>query len=1617
MAGDGKLSDIVWERHPSLYAAAQATYVTKDDAENINTFAWLVKKHDELSELPVNKRAKSFNALDDEIQTLLKEYFETDYAVEEQPQSALGKIFKTIRELPLNPIKGAFTAADSYSRSLGGAYIQSRERGKYSWDEAFNGERIFDDVEEARLKSILPREVFKIAKLSAMGESPGKILSELETAEEFDAFERFRNGDVEFKDAIEQLKNSKISFGRDFARNVFNLKTDDGLLFTLASGTADLFYQIVADPMTYATGGFGKGFQLFGQGIVKGSRSITRFMEGNPADIDKLFQKRNVRAYWDKAGKLIKDLDSKDNITLGEARTQIQRLFPEINNTEFLKLLGQEKIFDAASARQFFKGTQRVEYLLKGKVSPDREVMPVWGWGKELRKSTGVAIDKIFYGSEKAAPVLKTLTDWEDSLIKSGEGFKSPADLETAPDSVRLAKERRGVFQKFVRLFEKAPIVSGIRILEKEVVDPITGKLVMQDEFAQSSEDVYKLARTVFTRREANVVRAAFEQADTAKRYALLRGLYVQIGQSMGLNDTIEGRAFLSNVMSRQFDNSYTESVKWTTKQVDNLAKTNPSLASVIRANDNMWNPTATPEGTASAAVHWQVAGQIAVPRFDIWARNARGGKAAGTKFLGSALDTKLHDDLSSAWTFLTLFPRNGMRGAIDEMITFGLTAPLTSILNWGKGRALSRAYRMVQDPSKKNLLLYQRFLRTGLLKSYDMDDAEYAKILADPTGVEFKKAVLRQYGKESSLRFFNGYSANDAQWIEDAINSGVFADNLQYVQGAVSQGFRNSNKNLSLKKDNLIGQKALLQFNQDKLFEDLRKQSGLAPTIDEIGTGTVSKPGWASKPDIATYRFQWKEQIYMRTLQDPVAARIFLQNINDPDKAIRLIGEHLKKDQAIANRLKMRNTSATDPLGDAAINHYMHLRAVFFDADGELIEGVRKNLNNILVKSKNNKQVEIDQKWLGTHLDDIINDTPPDLAPPELLANLYSKVEVTSNAGEYVTKIQDGGWGIMDNQTSMMFREPAYFANYLSTRKKLDGAQKAMERRLIKNGTDPAMAKDLSNIHFANLSGKLAMERTISYIDNPLVRTNFAFTIRNFSRFFRATEDFFRRYGRAFKNDPQSLMRLRLATLGLSSSGFIHQTEDGEDYFVIPGDSWMWTVSSNIISTLTGEELLAVNPVEFGVKIQMLSPSLDPDSALPSFAGPLAAFPVKAISALLGTDTVSEVLGSGQVKRYFDKYSLGVYSENQGVWGAMVPGSVRKLYAALPLGEQQAQFASASMQAILYTANNPKFQLKEDATFMEKQEHLAMIRATTANLLFLRNIVGLVAPAGLSAMETRDVPDYIKETGFTSMSREFYQLREQMENKGEGGWSEALFKWTYNEENLGKLIYTVPRTERAGGAETAKIQSTKEAADWVAGNPELVRKYPTAALLFAPQMGEFDIGAYSFLKLNGYIKNKTLDQFLTDINLVEEKRRYFQLGRIYEDRIIGTSDPATKSVLRDQLEGIRRNMRISNPELDRDLSDYSFSNAKQLGAIEELESLLASGLVDSNPMSRRLALMLDRYKKSRAAYEYAAVNGLSADRKKMINIGGLGEIEKIAGKDKNLLLAIDALFAPILER
>lgn len=1624
MAGEGKLSDIVWTRHPNLYAAAQSTYLTTDDADNINKYAWLVKKHDELIELPTRQRAKAFNALDSGIQELLKNYFETDYAAEENPDTALGKAWNWIKSLPLNPIKGVFTAADAYSRGIGANYTALTARAfesggkRYSWSEAYDGERLFDEEEEFKIQSILSPEVFNIARRSAMGDSPGEILADLETDAEFEAYERWRSGDEEFKDAIARLKNSKISFGRDFARNVLNLKTDDGLLFKLASGTGDLFWQIVGDPMTYATFGFGKGFQLAGVGIIRGSRAINSVLKGS-RNIDELFENPNVRRYWDKAGKVLKDLDSKDVNVSGSAYVQIQKNFSEINNPELLQLLRDDKVFDAAKAQTFFADKQKLEYLLKGKIRPDFAVMPVWAFGKEIRKNLNVAIDKVFYNGEKSAPILKTINEIEDDLIRSGEVFGTPEQLESVSDTVRLAKQRRTVIEKVARAFERAPVVSGIRILEKEVKDA-EGNLKMVDEFVESSDDIYKLARTIFNRREANGIRLAFEQATTAERYKMLRGLYVQLGQGMGLTDTLDGRTFLSRVMTTQFDNAYTESVQLTKAEIDNFRKSDPILADAIESNGGWWNPTKTPEGVANAAVHWQVAGQIAVPRFDIWAREARGTKATMARFFGGAVDSKFHDTISQSWTLLTLFPRNGMRGAIDEMLTFGLTAPLTSILSWRKGRALSRAYRVVQG-GNESLLLYQRFLRSWF-KGKNVTEDEYKVILSDPTGGEFKKAVIRQYGRESSLRFWGKFDAQDAQWIDEGIGTGTFFDNLVYVQGSTTKGFKNSNPNVSLRDENVIGQKALLELSKTQVLEDMQKRAGLSARKTKQGKTLYStKPEMVSrKTHSLSFDFQWQEQIYMRTLQDPVAARIFLENYKNPTKAIALIKQHLMKDQTIANRLKMRATQPNiDAFDDAALHHFMHLRSVLFGQDGNLLKGIEDNLSKIVVKNKKGKS-ELNIKWLEENLDTVIKDTPDDLAPAQLLANAYDYIGISKNPGEIVQKMQDGMWGIMDNQTAMMFREPAYFANYLYNRKALKGAQDAMERDLINKGTDPNMAKSLASEHYANLSGKLAMERTVAYIDNPLIRSNTAFMIRNFARFFRATEDFYRRYGRAFRNDPQSLIRLRLATLGLSGSGFIHQTEEGEDYFIIPGDSWMWTVSSNIWKALTGNEILAVNPIEFGVKIQMVSPSLDPDSALPSFAGPLAALPIKAVSAILGTEAFSEVpgVGSGSFKRGFDKYTLGVYSENSGWLEASVPGSVRKMINALNRNERNAQFASAAMQATLYAASNPNIKTPgPDATFMEKQEFLAAIRATAANIIFLRNTLGLVAPAGLSAMETKDVPDYIKEAGFTSMSREFYRMREELNETGEASWSEALLKWTYNEKNTGRLIYTVARTERTGPGEVAKIQTTKEAADWVAGNPKIVNKYPVAAMFFAPQMGEFDIGAYSFLKLNGYIKNKQLDQFLTDINLVEEKRRYFQLGRLYEERIQSTADPGMKSFLRSELENIRRNMRMNNPELDRDLSDYSFSNAKQLDAIDQLDSLLKSGLVDSNPMSKRLALMLERYKQNRVAYNYSILNGLSVEKRRLINIGGLGELEGIAGNDKNLLLALDSLFAPILER
>jgi hypothetical protein len=209
---------------------------------------------------------------------------------------------------------------------------------------------------------------------------------------------------------------------------------------------------------------------------------------------------------------------------------------------------------------------------------------------------------------------------------------------------------------------------------------------------------------------------------------------------------------------------------------------------------------------------------------------------------------------------------------------------------------------------------------------------------------------------------------------------------------------------------------------------------------------------------------------------------------------------------------------------------------------------------------------------------------------------------------------------------------------------------------------------------HITSIAEDMAKTRVLSYVDNPEVRSQLAFSTRNFARFYRATEDFYRRVYRTVKYNPEALVRASLTYEGVAHSGFVQTDENGDQYFFYPGLTPVYKVMNKVMKIFGVQDgFKAPMPVEFGAKLKMITPSTNPDSLFPTFAGPLSAISLKAIFAVV------------PALDKFEKALLGQYAEDQPMINAIFPAHVSRLLSTLDRDERVGQYASASRKAAAY--------------------------------------------------------------------------------------------------------------------------------------------------------------------------------------------------------------------------------------------------------------------------------------------------------------------------------------------
>jgi hypothetical protein len=568
-----------------------------------------------------------------------------------------------------------------------------------------------------------------------------------------------------------------------------------------------------------------------------------------------------------------------------------------------------------------------------------------------------------------------------------------------------------------------------------------------------------------------------------------------------------------------------------------------------------------------------------------------------------------------------------------------------------------------------------------------------------------------------------------------------------------------------------------------------------------------------------------------------------------------------------------------------------------------------------------------------------------------------------------------NGMMEIMDSQVNGIFRQPAVMVAYTGLRKKYASLEKQYARQLYEQKTgkvfdytmtqavkdaDMADATNLAEKYFTEIATREAADTILKYADNPAIRSNFAYASRTMGRYYRATEDFYRRIYRLKDVSPRVLYRTRLGHLGLGATGAIHEDTNGDPYVMMPMDNIIYKATDGVIRTLTGQDGYKQPQFnEFTLKLRMMNPSFSQDAGLPTLSGPIAALSVLGFKNILGSvpeaipfigkylDPLGEKAAEG-----VDTFALGNIGENIDITRAIVPATLQKIWATLPFDEKSRQEATAAQQAIAYEAANGRG-LNVNATEQEKADYLKNIRISAHNVIVMRSILGLISPVAPTITDSKGIPDYLKNVGITSLRSEFFDILNSIskDNTGDVQDPYELALVTFIGKNPGKLIYTVSPTSKQT---KIVIKNTDGLKNWAINNKSLINTYGEAAYIFAPQTGTFNPATYNWIKAAGLVENKTLEAYYQDLLVAQDKQTYYDIARRQKEILANESDPQIRANIIAQATYARQALKDANPLLVPELIGEGNDIGKEGVMLKQVEQIINDPKANVDPATRQ---------------------------------------------------------------
>jgi hypothetical protein len=1608
------LKPIVAEASPTLYQAATRANLTPREQTQVEQMSWAVKKNKELTQMSSADARKEFDLLDPNAQEGLKSFFgDADYM--QQPPDfgdrALGAL-KFTGKLLASPLIGLFKVAGAYNRVINQPYKVARQVAQGEsifdwkvWDDAWDGRDLYDNKAIAEAENTFGKAKIYVAKGLLEGKKPGEILEAYGdlTPEITAAIEEAFNSPDSFKQVMDAAKYAQFSPGRDIAR-IFDRKppkngglTGDYIDGTTknVSGVIDFIYQLAIDPLTWITGGTSKaatrGTQL--------AELVTKAGDDVAAGVSQVFKDKGVIKLWDEQfGPEIERLAStKTEAEKAIVRREIGRRFPGYNNDEALEFFAKKKMFNAEKAEDVFSQASNVHLLLSGRLDgmtyrrngvvtarADRRLT------RGLESFLEATFDKAFvsadnfFNAKRGAEELQAKgSDAWDILATAGR----KSDEAVNPQIVEFAKQERDIkgFKNKVDAFGKWAGKMAAR-------NPAGQAVLTGDDAIKTIDTVRNYARLVLDRDMADFVAQKFLASTEDEQIVVMRNLYAAIMQRSGITDDAIMKEYLKKTHNGRA--GFTTTVR---TEVDDQFAGLLSKDTVKYEND-----TALLEGSGAIQPSQIARGVGPLPLEEIALKaNEIKSKQSLIKAAQGATKSKFAKDFTDFWSVFTLFPRLGIRSAIDEGFMYALTAPGRDILNFVKneGRKTGRASAAYTGSSAAEgpvgSVLRKLFGKGPSSQYLGVDDRnKIIEQIAEQAGVspaEVQHLVINQAIADRVKIFLPEKLGDEAMqhWNEAMIyNPDILNTMASSVAARSSLGssfdevIRNNQINLSELSNalNAVGRKMARKKYEgknlsEKEIDELVKNEGLKSgtkyeeyaveklrdanpeyvtlahydnwyirfaTPRQHGRGLKIADDFRVAPAIAFFNHgALKTPENFSKAMDDMYTYLGMKKVDDVWQITEQNIDAVKKfNSFFGDSVFMRQEGKTD--FDIARVHLermlMDMRDNFHGGPKSYNEGlynaIKSNYNALVAKEKA-QQAEGMRKWkIGSKWQKAaqmvdfkqFDELTRGYQPSGLIQTRIEFPDLTTFDSAF-KRLGNTMMEAMDKQVNGLLRQPAVMTTYLRLRKEYSGIQQAYARELrakmiAENPTkwkgDKAQAR-LNNLveeqsakHFTEIALNDAADTVLKFADNPSIRSNFAVEVRTVGRFYRATEDFWRRVYRLKDVSPTVLYRMRLAHLGLSSSGMFHEDQNGQPYIMMPMDNIIFKATDTSIKALTGESQYK-QPMfnDFTFKLANVNPSFSPDSGLPLLSGPIAALSVIGMKNLVSQVPIP---GAEKAAQDFDNFALGNLGDNVDVVRALVPGSLLKLWNILPLNEKSRQEVTAAQQAVAYNAAHG-LSLQPTASDQEKYEYLNAIRTSAHNVIALRSILGLISPVTASLQESKDVPDYLLDVGITGLRNEFWDIYEAV-NKKYGSDVQDPYELSlsiFTGQYPGKIVYTVARDEKQT---KVLISKTTQMRNWAIENKKLIGAYGEAAYIFGPHTGDFNAGIYNWLQAADLLKDKDLETYFRDVQVAEDKQAYYNIASWEKDSLASQTYISERKRIIETATQTRKGLLASNPLL-----------------------------------------------------------------------------------------------------